>query len=280
MSRLGTLPRRIPSVLAAAAVLLSTACTDGGTPTRQVNPDAVDAGVSDTLAGQAPPPAERCHKSGNVPAAKVVITTEDNVRLAGVRFGSGGRGVLLLPQRGADLCPWWDYAASLVGSGFHVLAIDLRGTGFSEDSPNRDYTKDAAAGIAELRRQGAQRVVLLGASLGAAAALVTAGRLPDQIAGVVSLSYPDNDLDVTGGSTTWPRTPAEAAPLTTAPMLLCFTAGDASARSAKPQALIASAQSPAKQLVGRPGVSHGWDMLKVGADDVTAEVLAFLQSYA
>src|SRR5690606_20152120 len=111
-------------------------------------------------------------------------------------------------------------------------------------------------------------------------ALVTAGRAPDQVAGVVSLSYPDNDLDVTGGAGAKPHTPAEAAPLTTAPMLLCFATGDKQAAAAKPQMLADAAPGPAKQLVGRPGVSHGWDLLKVGADDVSPDVLGFLTSYA
>lgn len=266
------------SLLAAASMLMTTsACTDEPAP---ISPDQVQGQASDTLAGRAPAPAERCHKSGNAPVAKVVVKTADNVYLAGVRFGSGEHGVLLLHQRGADLCPWWDYANSLVNKGFHVLAIDFRGNGFSDNSDSADYTADAIAGIAELKRAGATRVVLVGASIGAATALVTAGRVPDQVAGVVSLSYPDNDIDVTDGAGAGPHTPAEAAPKITAPMLLCFASGDTSATTAKPQELVDASPAPAKQLVGRPGVSHGWDMLKVGTDDVTTDVLGFLQSYA
>lgn len=267
------------AVTAAAVALTLTACTSEDPPA-PINPDAVQAPVADTIPGKAPSPAERCHASGNVPVAKVVLTTGDGVHLAGAVFGSGPRGVLLLPQRGADLCPWWDYAVTLVNQGFHVLAIDLRGTGFSEEAPKADYTADAIAGVAELKRAGASKVVVMGASLGAATALVTAGRIPAEVAGVVSLSYPDNNLDVTDGTGDGPRTPAEAAPKTTAPMLLCFTAGDKQAQNAKPQVLADIAPAPAKQLVGRPGVSHGWDLLKIGPDDVSADVLAFLQSYA
>ena len=58
--------------------------------------------------------------------------------------------------------------------------------------------------------------------------------------------------------------------------MACYATGDPSA--AKPDGLIALARGPAKQLVGRPGVSHGWDMLKVGVDDVRPDILAFLQS--
>lgn len=275
MSRLGTLPWRL-TLVAAVTVTLAAGCTED--PPAPVNPDAVPESVVDTVAGSAPAPAERCHKSGNTPASKVVVTTADDVHLAGVRFGAGPRGVLLLPQRGADLCPWWDYALELTTAGFHVLAIDVRGTGYSEEGTVMDYTADAAAGIAELRRAGAERVVIIGASMGAATALVTAGRLPDQVAGVVSLSYPNGALDVTGGAGSGPKTPDEAAPLITAPVLLAYTIGDRMA--AKPDDLVAKVAGPDKRLVGRPGVSHGWDMLRLGDDDVRPDVLAFLQSYA
>ena len=262
-----------------AAVGLSAACTNEGPAPRSTDPDAVNSSVAVSKAGKAPSPAERCTKSGNTTARKAVLTTSDKVNLAGVAFGSGARGVLLLPQAGADLCSWWDYANELVGKGFHVLAIDLRGTGYSDAGKAADYTADAEAGVAELKRDGAARVVIVGAALGAATALVTAGRVPDQIAGVVSLSYPDNALDVTAGGGSGPRTPIQAAPLITAPLLICFTAGDKQV-TAKPQDLIDKVHSAGKQLVGRPGVSHGWDMLKIGDDDVRTDIMGFLESYA
>ena len=36
-------------------------------------------------------------------ATNVAFTAEDGTHLAGVTFGTGARGVLLLPQRGVDL---------------------------------------------------------------------------------------------------------------------------------------------------------------------------------
>jgi pimeloyl-ACP methyl ester carboxylesterase len=281
MTLVGTLPwtRAARTLTLLAAVVLAVgACTgeEPGSP----DPDVPPAAVADTVPGKAPVPAERCHASGNVPAVKVVLTTSDGTHLAGVRFGSGPRGVLLLPQRDADLCPWWDWATTLVTAGFHVLAIDMRGTGFSEDGPTRDYTIDAMAGIAELKKAGAARVVVMGASQGAATAIVTAGRAPDQVAGVVALSYPDDNLDVTAASGPDPHTPKQAAPLVTAPMLIAFAAGDREADGTDAERLLASSRAADKQLVGRPGVSHGWDMLTVGADDVRPAVRGFLDSYA
>jgi pimeloyl-ACP methyl ester carboxylesterase len=282
MTRLGTLPRRARAagIAITAALLLAggAACTDDRPQTN--DPEAVAPGLAETVPGRAPLPAQRCGKSGNAPALKTVLTTSDGVHLAGVRFGSGARGVLLLPQRDIDFCPWWDYASELVTAGFHVLAIDMRNSGQSETSDKADYTADAAAGVAELKKAGASRVVLVGASQGAAIALVTAARLPDQVAGVVALSYPDDAQDVTGGTGDDPNTPAEAASRISTPLMVCFTSGDKLATNAKPQQLVEQSPATAKEVVGRSGVSHGWDMLKVGTDDVRPDVLRFLQSYA
>lgn len=283
MIRLGTLPRpRIVLALLAAVTMFGAGACTSDEPAAAPNgpPDfGIPAELANTVPGSAPEPAQRCRQGSDPPAIKMVITTADNVHLAGVRFGSGPRGVVLLPQAGADLCRWWYYAYELVRAGFHVLAIDLRGTGYSESGDKLDYSADAIAAVSALKKAGAQKVVLVGASLGAATALVAAARAPDEISGVVAISYPDDNLDVTGGGSS-PRTPAEAAPLIRAPVMLCFTADDPQVSKAKPIELAEKMPALDKQLVGRPGVSHGWDMLKAGVDDVRPDILGFLSAYA
>jgi pimeloyl-ACP methyl ester carboxylesterase len=259
------------------------ACTsDGGSPGPNGAGGAQTTAPSDnSKPGLAPQPSVRCNQSGNEPVAKVVVSTSDGVKLSGARFGSGPRGVVLLPQKGADFCAWWPFATELLRRGFQVLAIDMRRTGYSEDGTTLDYTADAVAAVASLHDSGATKVVLVGASQGANTALVTAGRIPDKITAVVALSFTDNGFDATGGAGgPGPRTPAEAAPLTTSAMMLCFTAGDPEVAKAKPQALYDAAGTKDRQLVGRAGVSHGWDMLKVGGDNVSDDVIAFIDAHA
>jgi len=286
MSRLGTLPSnrvtRLALCLATVATLAvgGAACTSGGTPNGGGGGEPTIA-FDNSRPGQAPAPASRCDQSGNDPVAKMVLTTSDGVKLAAARFGSGPRGVVLLPQRGVDFCPWWYFAMQLVNRGFQVMAVDLRGTGYSEAGDRKDYAADAAAAVSALHDAGAQRVVIMGASQGANVALVAAGRIPDKVAGVVALSYTDNAFDATdGASGTGPRTPAEAAPLTTSAILLCWAQGDRQISAAKPQVLYDRAGTADKKLIGRAGVTHGWDMLKVGDDDVTAEVMEFVEAHA
>ena len=140
-------------------------------------------------------------------AINVAFKAEDGTPLSGVTFGTGPHGVLLLPQRGSDLCGWWDYATELSGQGFQVASDRLAGYGLQRRGHRPNYMADAIGAVAQLRRTGAQKVVVVGASVGAATALVTAGRSPDQIAGVVSLSYPDETWTSPVGPAPAPHTP-------------------------------------------------------------------------
>ncbi|MBX6749548.1 MAG: alpha/beta fold hydrolase [Micromonosporaceae bacterium] len=203
----------------------------------------------------------------------MVVTASDGTKLAGAEWGDGPRGVVLLHQRGADLCRWWDFATELADAGYHVLAIDFRGNGYSDSGPVHDLTRDAVGAVAWLKQAGATQVVLVGASMGATTALVTAGRHPDLAAGVVSLSMPGS-IDVTGGDTEGPTRPQQAARLIDVPLLMCWATSDRSATN--PQPIVDASPATDKQVVTRDGGRHGWDLLTDGPHDVRPEVLAFL----
>jgi pimeloyl-ACP methyl ester carboxylesterase len=118
----------------------------------------------------------------------------DRTRLAGVVLGKGPRGLVLAHQGGGNLCNWFPYARTLARSGFHVMAFDFRAYGAS-DIPSRQanvnrFDLDVAAAVKLLRKRGAKRVVLAGASLGAATVVVAAAHVEPPVNGVVSLSGP------------------------------------------------------------------------------------------
>jgi pimeloyl-ACP methyl ester carboxylesterase len=236
------------------------------------------------LPERAPSPAERCGFAGK--AEKVVLTTSDGVKLSGARLGEGAHGVVLLPQRDSDMCGWNSAVSRMVGAGLHVLAIDLRCAGYSDCDngsddqldTTHDFAADAAAAIAELKRAGASKVVVMGASLGAASAVVAGGRFPDQVSGVVGLSVFQAGFNASGGARTDVTTPENAAPHITAPMLLVVATDDGSSISlGTAQALIdrGTAAAKGKVIAGR-GSAHGWDLLR--GPDIDAEVLAFLKA--
>jgi pimeloyl-ACP methyl ester carboxylesterase len=141
------------------------------------------------------------------PAAKgpdLALRAADKTRIVAHRWGTGRTAVVLVHQSGADLCQWAPYATRLAGLGSRAFALDLRGNGRSQYRPlpaGLRFTADIAAVVKEARREGATRVFVVGASLGANAAVVAAANIRPLIDGVVSLSAPGTfRLDAVGAA--------------------------------------------------------------------------------
>ena len=102
-----------------------------------------------------------------------------------------GKGPLVIcsPGLGDTRDAFTPLAAHLVARGYRVARVDLRGHG---DSTVRfdSYGDDAAAEdfLTLIEALGGGPAVLAGASLSAAAAVIAAGRRPDQIAGLILLA--------------------------------------------------------------------------------------------
>jgi pimeloyl-ACP methyl ester carboxylesterase len=99
--------------------------------------------------------------------------------LVGVVVGHGPTGLVLAHGRGGDLCEWLPRAQELAEQGYQALAFDFGGFGDSRpgSGPGGRIDGDVAAATAQLRRRGADRVVLIGSSMGATAVLSAATRI-------------------------------------------------------------------------------------------------------
>jgi len=118
-----------------------------------------------------------CASPEEVPATAARFATADGIELVGDVRGEGTAGVLLAHMYPADRTSWSEFAELLAQEGFHVLAMDFRGHGDSGGTRDTSQTwQDVLAGVDELRRRGAVRVVVIGASMGGTAALVAASR--------------------------------------------------------------------------------------------------------
>ena len=109
--------------------------------------------------------------------------------------------VLLHKSSPANLCHWRGTMKLLADRGIRSVAVDFRGNGRSDQPPlstSLRFRPDVEAAIQEARDEGSDKVFLLGASLGGAAAMTYAPNLKD-LAGVVSLSgelkLPEYHLD-------------------------------------------------------------------------------------
>ena len=200
-----------------------------------------------TAAGTAP--IEFCAADKAVASKLVHFHAGDGARLLGVALGTGRVGVVLSHQLGSDFCEWLPYARKLSREGYRVLAFSFRGSGSSEAgsaSPAR-LDRDVIAAAGELRRLGARRLVIVGASMGGTASLVAAPALRPAPKLVVSLSGPSyfGGLDA-----------SKTVPRFRGPVL--FAAGaDDDGFPTDARALYKASASPAKRLLIVGSADHG-----------------------
>jgi pimeloyl-ACP methyl ester carboxylesterase len=120
----------------------------------------------------------------------VTFRTSDRVRLFGNVLGRGSTGVVLAHTTGADRCQWLPFARELAKKGYRALVFDMRGYGASTGITNTDPQLDVIAAAAELRRRGAKKIVLAGASMGGTGVVVAAPVIRPAVSGVAELSAP------------------------------------------------------------------------------------------
>lgn len=142
--------------------------------------------------------------SGPFPTETTLATSDGKSVAAVVGAPKGAvNGVVFVHEAGRSKEDWIALADKFYRGGTLVLAVDLRGHGANvtgEVAPTfgaGDYgamVEDVKAGVAELRKRGAQKVAIVGAELGANLALVAAADDP----GVVSLALLSPGMDYKG----------------------------------------------------------------------------------
>ena len=105
----------------------------------------------------------------------VVATTSEGNAGGMLILGTGTRGIVLGPQSDGDICQWLPYAQELA-THFRVALFDW-------EEPREEVPLLA---VQQLRKAGATKVVLAGASLGGAFALSEAYRVRPRLAGVMT----------------------------------------------------------------------------------------------
>lgn len=111
-----------------------------------------------------------------VAAQKTVsFPTEDGGVVFADLYGTGSRAVVLVHGGQFNKESWSKQAHQLMAAGFQVLALDLRGYGKSHGPGDSDPMDapihlDVLAGVRYLRKNGAKRISIVGASMGGWAA--------------------------------------------------------------------------------------------------------------
>jgi pimeloyl-ACP methyl ester carboxylesterase len=260
------------SVLLFALLVGLAGCGGGDRPAGRATATAA------TGAAPARAPGPDC--GDGVRSHAIRFATRDGLRLSGAVVGSGPIGAVLIHEYPLDLCGWWPYARYLSRRGVHALVFDLRCFGSSPCPEGRGHAiTDVAAAMAELRRRGARRIALVGASMGGAIAVVAAAQLHP--AAVVDLSGERNTAGLTPGVD---ANAGAAARRVTAPALFAVARGDRFVPVADMRAVAQRTRSATKRVIVLPAsAGHGWTMLAGTSTEwspLAATVAAFIRRHA
>ncbi|WP_223833117.1 alpha/beta hydrolase [Streptomyces venezuelae] len=184
------------------------------------------------------------------------LTTVDGAHLSALVLGDGPDGVLLDHEQGYSICSFVDIGRQLAERGYHVVIPEYRNHGASEKrAGNEHIDRDARAGLAELRRLGAKKVFLAGASCGGTTAAVAGADTPLRVVGLLMMSSP---------ARCGPGVDAVAAvKRLDVPTLLVASPGDMQGNVEKQvREVYAASAAREKELVIRKGERHGTDMIK------------------
>lgn len=102
---------------------------------------------------------------------EVKFKTSDGGEISADLYEGGDHGVVLAHGRAFDKESWRDFADRLSAGGHTVLAIDFRGYGKSKKGSSEGALHlDVLAAVRHLKKAGARKVSVIGASMGGGAA--------------------------------------------------------------------------------------------------------------
>ena len=250
---------RVLVVLGGISVALLGACGDD---------DGESANADDSASPTTDEPTTTSTKSGGPPDCMDGARPLDigGGRVAAVH-GDGPSAVVLVNQIEDAPCRWTEFAARVADGGRRVVLWSY-GT---RDPAERQAAVTAA--IDATRADGAEHVVLIGASIGAGYALESAAAANPPIDGVIALSPGaepgERARQVSGlGSLT-------------AAVLAVASKGDAGSTPAVAQSLLDAAASADEELLALAGDTHGIALVTgPTAAEVLPSVEAFLAAHA
>ncbi len=273
----------LPALGLLAILLLSAACGPMGN--RAAPPTAANPMAAPTLTPLPATPTELGQAATTVatplvptatlPAAQPVrVDTADGVTLPGMQYGAGRTAVIFATTSDTHQATWASVAEGVAAAGYLALTFDFR---FWQADDTRDISlmnaadADLLGAVAYARSQGAEQVVVIGASLGGLAAAKIAA--PAELDGLVVLGAPMGDPALTIAVT-----PEELA-AATMPKLFILSANDTTVPAAKTQAMYDAAADP-KDLLVFPSAQHATELL-IGphAAELQAALLSFLTTH-
>ncbi|MCX5388325.1 alpha/beta hydrolase [Streptomyces sp. NBC_00083] len=199
----------------------------------------------------------------------IVFTSATGSPTGGFLTGRGNTGIVLAHQSGGSVCEWKDRALQLGKDGFRVLAVN---------STTGDQAAEIEGAATVLRREGAWKLLLMGASQGGAATLQAAARMPLKPDALVALSAPSAPGPPGTSGTSGPVDARAAAEALAVPVLYLAGGRDGASVTAARELSAAGTKAPENRLVTVAGSDRrGVGLLS--APDTWETVVAFLKKY-
>jgi len=199
--------------------------------------------------------------AGAADMKQVHFNTEDGGKVVADLYGDGEHAVVLAHGMVFDKESWREQALALEAAGLQVLAIDFRGYGDSRAGSQGNDAKhlDVLAAVRYLRGAGAERVSVVGGSMGGrASAQASIQAKPGEIDRLVLLAH----------------APVQEPARIQGAALFLVAEGEALADTVRKQH---AAKQGEKKLVVLPGSAHAQHLFKTDlADRVLAEIRAWL----
>src|SRR5687767_13401021 len=238
-------------------ILITTACAPTA-PSVTIAPTQEPSPVEPLIT-----PVESALAPGNPTAAplddileshSVTFETADGATVKGELYGAGKTGVIFSVM-GNCKPGWREFAQLTAAQGFMALTFQWHGcreSGATDEEELQKFVEDARAAISFVREQGAEKIILAGASLGGLASTKLA--VESQASGLVILASPPSIPQ-------WGFEIESADLNTDIPKLFIIAENDKTVSAEDTRALYDLAADP-KEWQTYPGVAHGTDLFE------------------
>jgi alpha-beta hydrolase superfamily lysophospholipase len=240
----------------------------------ELSPASETLPVTPVASALAPGNATAAPPGEIIESHSVTFETPDGAAITGELYGAGDTAVIFSVM--GNCRPGWRGLAQLTAAqGFMALTYPWRDCGpsgpINEDALIRNFVNDARGAIDFVRSQGAERIILAGASLGGVASAKLA--VESNAIGLVVFASP---LEIPG----WDFR-IEAEDLDTGiPKLFLTAENDRVVSLASSQALYNIAAEP-KEWQTYPGTAHGTDLFEEEYGEEAAQrILEFILAVA
>jgi uncharacterized protein len=203
----------------------------------------------------------------------VTFETPDGATMAGELYGSGDIAVIFSVMGNCD--PGWrEFAQLTAAQGLAALTYQWRGcrdTGSVDEDEIQKFVDDLRGAIAFMREQGAQKIILAGASLGGCASAKLA--VESQVDGLIVVASPPEISQ-------WGFEIISADLNTDIPKLFITAEDDNTVSSEETRTLFDLAAEP-KEWQTYPGTAHGTDLFESESkEELEERLLKFILSIA